>query len=63
LSTVTIKGYRSSLSALMASRGIDISHGTDFSSLCRGLSIKRPISHHETPRWDFMVVMRYKCTS
>ena len=59
LSTVTIKGYRSSLSALMASRGIDISHDNDLASLCRGFSLERPISHRETPRWDLMVVLRY----
>ena len=59
LSTTTIKGYRSSLSALMASRGIDISHDTDLASLCRGFSIERPISHRDIPRWDLMVVLRY----
>jgi hypothetical protein len=45
LLTTTIKGYRSGLSTLMASRGIDISHDTDLASLCRGFSIERPISH------------------
>jgi len=59
LSTTTIKGYRSSLSALMASRGIDISHDIDLASLCRGFSMERPISHRDIPRWDLMVVLRY----
>ena len=59
LSTTTIKGYRSSLSALMASRGIDISHDIDLGSLCRGFAIERPISRRETPRWDLMIVLRY----
>ena len=59
LSVTTIKGYRSSLSALMASRGIDISHDNDLNSLCRGFSLERPIHHREIPRWDLMVVLRY----
>ena len=59
LSITTIKGYRSSLSALMSSRGIDISHDGDLNALCRGFSLERPIHHREIPRWDLMVVLRY----
>lgn len=57
--TITIKGYRSALSTLMASRGIDISHNPDLNSLIRSFSVERPRTLRETPRWDLAVVLRY----
>ena len=35
LATITVKGYRSALSSLMASRGLDISHDPDLNALIR----------------------------
>jgi len=57
--TITIKGYRSALSTLMASRGLDISHNPDLNNLIRSFSVERPRTLRETPRWDLAVVLRY----
>jgi len=56
---ITIKGYRSALSTLMASRGIDISHNPDLNNLIRSLSVERSRTLRETPRWDLAVVLRF----
>ena len=50
LATITLKGYRSALSSLMASRGLDISHDPDLNALIRSFSIERPSPafSHET---------------
>ena len=40
LATITLKGYRSALSSLMASRGLDISHDPDLNALIRSFSIE-----------------------
>ena len=52
LATITINGYRSALSSLRASRGLDISHDPDLNALIRSFSIERPRTVRETPRWD-----------
>ena len=59
LATITIKGYRSALSSLMASRGLDISHDPDLNALIRSFSIERPRTVRETPRWDLSLVLRF----
>ena len=59
LTLSAIKGYKSSLSQVMSSRGIDISHDKDLAALIRSFSVERPLSHREVPRWDLMVVMRH----
>ena len=59
LATITIKGYRSALSSLMASRGLDISHDPDLNALIRSFSIERPRTVRETPRWDLYLVLRF----
>ena len=58
LATITVKGYRSALSSLMASRGLDISHDPDLNALIRSFSIERPRTVRETPRWDLSLVLR-----
>ena len=57
LATITVKGYRSALSSLMASRGMDISHDPDLNALIRSFSIERPRTVRETPRWDLALVL------
>ena len=59
LATITVKGYRSALSSLMASRGMDISHDPDLNALIRSFSIERPMTVRETPRWDLAQVLRF----
>jgi len=46
--TITIKGYRSALSTLMASRGIDISYDPDLNGLIRSFNVERPRSIRES---------------
>ena len=58
LATITVKGYRSALSSLMASRGLDISHDPDLNALIRSFSMERPRTVRETPRWDLSLVLR-----
>ena len=58
LTTITVKGYRSALSSLLASRGLDISHDPDLNALIRSFSIERPRTVRETPRWDLSLVLR-----
>ena len=59
LETMTVKGYRSALSSLMASRGLDISHDPDLNALIRSFSIERPRTVREIPRWDLALVLRF----
>ena len=59
LATITVKGYRSALSSLMASRWLDISHDPDLNALIRSFSIERPRTFRETPRWDLALVLRF----
>ena len=59
LATITFKGYRSALSSLMASRGMDISHDPDLNALMRSFSIERLRIVRETPRWDLALVQRF----
>ena len=59
LATITLKGYRSALSSLMASRGLDISHDPDLNALIRSFSIERPRTFRETPGWVFALVLRF----
>ena len=59
LATITVKGYRSALSSLMASRGLDIYHDPDLNALIRSFSIERPRTVRETPRWDLALVLRF----
>ena len=59
LAMITVKGYRSALSSLMASRGLDISHDPDLNVLIRSFSIGRPRTVRETPRWVFALVLRF----
>ena len=59
LATITLKGYRSALSSLMASRGLDISHEPDLNALIRSFSIERPRTFRGTPGWVFALVLRF----
>ena len=59
MATITIKGYRSAVSSLMASRGLDISHDPDLNALIRSFSIEHPRTVRETPRWDLAIVLRF----
>ena len=62
LATITVKGYRSALSSLMASRGLDISHDPDLNALIRYFSIERPRTVsmvRETPGLVFALVLRF----
>ena len=59
LATITLKGYRSALSSLMASRGLDISHDPDLNALIRSFSIERPRTFRETPGGVFALVLRF----
>ena len=59
LATITLKGYRSALSSLMASRGLDISHDPDLNALIRYFSIERPRTFRETPGWVFALVLHF----
>ena len=59
LATITLKGYRSALSSLRASRGLDISHEPDLNALIRSFSIERPRTFRGTPGWVFALVLRF----
>ena len=59
LATITLKGYRSALSSLMASRGLDIYHDPDLNALIRSFSIERPRTFRETPGGVFALVLRF----
>ena len=59
LATITLKGYRSALSSLIASRGLDISHDPDLNALIRSFYMERTRTIRETPRWDLSLVLRY----
>ena len=59
LATITVKGYRSALPSLMASRGLDISHDPDLNALNRSFSMERPRTVRETLGWDFALVLRF----
>lgn len=59
LSVSTIKGYRSSLSQVLSSGGLDISINQDLNNLIKGFSIERPITHRQIPRWDLNIVLRH----
>ena len=58
LAISSIQGYRSCISKVFLSRGIDISHDRDLNMLVRNFAIERPVLHREAPRWDLMVVLR-----
>ena len=55
----SIAGYRSGISKVFASRGINISHNEDLNMLVKSFYIERPVQRRESPRWDLMVVLRH----
>ncbi len=59
LSVSAIKGYRSSLSQITQSLGIDITHDASLRALIQSFSIERPIARRSVPRWDLMIVLRH----
>ena len=59
LSVSSIAGYRSGISKVFASRGINISHNEDLNMLVKSFYIERPVQRRESPRWDLMVVLRH----
>ena len=58
LSVSSITGYRSCISKIFASRGINISHYEDLNMLVKSFYIEHP-ARRESPRWDLMVVLRH----
>ena len=59
LSMSAIKGYRSALTHIMSTFGLDISNNADIRALISNFTRERPISHRVLPRWDISVVLRY----
>ena len=59
LSVSSIAGYKSCISKVFASRGINISHNEDLNMLVKIFYIERPIQCRESPRWDLKVVLRH----
>ena len=58
LSVSSITGYRSCISKIFTSRGINISHYEDLNMLVKSFYIEHP-ARRESPRWDLMVVLRH----
>ena len=57
LSISTIKGYRSSISRVLRTRGTDVSNNKDLSDLMLAFEQQRPVAHREVPKWDLSLVL------
>ena len=56
-SVSAIKVYRSSLTLVIQSQGIDLSNDSSFKALIQGFTAERPVTRRSVPDWDLMLVL------